>query len=111
MKAKNLKQTLIVMDDDDTLTMMKCNKNKGFKNCQYLGGPAWYAWQDKILKDYLNYGKDNVYRIASTEQELIDISTLLFNLNKMPYTEKSIPNVLSRLSNKGVKLLVETARG
>ncbi|XPV70430.1 MAG: DUF2608 domain-containing protein [Halarcobacter sp.] len=103
--------TLIVMDDDDTLTMMQCDKTKEDKYCQYLGGPAWYSWQDQLLKDYQQKKIDSKYRVASNEDELLKISTLLFSLNNMPYTDKNIPNILSKLSQKGVRLMVETARG
>ncbi len=103
--------TLIVMDDDDTLSMMECDKSKGDEFCQYIGGPAWYAWQDKLLQDYLEHDKDSEYRVANTEKELLDIAALLLAMNNMPYTDKNIPAVLSRLSSKGVRLMVETARG
>ncbi|QDF28806.1 DUF2608 domain-containing protein [Halarcobacter anaerophilus] len=103
--------TLVVMDDDDTLTMMQCNKSKGDESCQYLGGPAWYDWQDELLENYLNNKKDSKYRVADSQEELLKISTLLFSLNNMPYTDKNIPNILTNLSKKGVRLLVETARG
>lgn len=103
--------TLIVMDDDDTLTMMPCDKTKSDKFCQYLGGPAWYAWQDDLLKNYLEHNEDSEYRVADSEKQLLDIAALLLAMNNMPYTDENIPDVLTKLSKKGVRLMVETARG
>ncbi|MBL4661327.1 MAG: hypothetical protein JKY19_13300 [Alcanivoracaceae bacterium] len=40
---KGQKRTLVVMDDDDTLTMMSCPNQNDAASCQYLGGPAWLA--------------------------------------------------------------------
>ena len=64
-----------------------------------------------LLKDYQQNKNDSKYRVASNEDELLKISTLLFSLNNMPYTDKNIPEILSKLSQKGVRLMVETARG
>jgi len=97
--------TLVVMDDDDTLTMMRCSSESKPDSCQYLGGPAWYAWQSNLV------GTASPYRVADTEGELLNISTLLFAMNKMDYTEEDLPSVLYDLTGKGVRLLVETARG
>ncbi len=99
--------TLVVMDDDDTLTMMPCPEGSKPKHCQYLGGPAWYAWQDNLLKN----DKNSPYLIAKDEATLLKLSTMLFAINNMVYTEADVPKVLNDLSSKGVRLLVETARG
>lgn len=117
----NIKHTLIVMDDDDTLTMMKCNNPKSLKHCQYLGGPAWYAWQSSLVpplknKDGSEPSKTDKkiakkYRVADTQEKLLNISALLLAMNNMPLTEQSIPNVLGGLTKKGAKVLVLTARG
>ncbi|NQY37258.1 MAG: DUF2608 domain-containing protein [Alteromonadaceae bacterium] len=96
------KSTLLVMDDDDTLTMMGCYTAH---NCQYLGGPAWYAWQTELLT------QNSPYRVAKNSEDLLKISTLLFSINYMNYTQTDIPSTLEKLTKKGVKLLVETARG
>lgn len=103
--------TLLVMDDDDTLTMMPCNLKSPMERCQYLGGPAWFSWQDQLLNHYLDKKGDSPFRIASNQQQLFDISSLLFSLSDMVFTEESIPSVLNTLTQQGVRLLVETARG
>jgi len=103
----DLTSTLVVMDDDDTLTMMPCPKGSKPKNCQYLGGPAWYAWQENLLTD----NPDSPYLVAKDEATLLKLSTMLFAINNMVYTEADVPKVLNNLSSKGVRLLVETARG
>jgi hypothetical protein len=101
IKKLDPKHTLLVMDDDDTLNMIKCTDTQ----CQYLGGPAWYSWQKSLLT------KESPYRVAATENDLSKITTLLLSINYMTYPESDIPNVLESLSKSGVKLLVETARG
>jgi len=103
---ENLSQTLVVMDDDDTLTMMNCPKPKDQKTCQYIGGPAWYSWQEDLL---LNKGSR--YRVATDTQDLLEISALLLSMNYSKYVEETIPDILSLLTESGVKLLVLTARG
>jgi len=103
--------TLIVMDDDDTLTMMMCDVSNPTKNCQYLGGPAWYSWQNTLLQNYLDKTNDSHYRVADNQQQLFDIASLLLAINNMGYTEIVIPTMLRDMTEKGVRLMVETARG
>lgn len=100
-------QTLVVMDDDDTLTMMRCPDQNDLKTCQYLGGPAWYSWQEALLNDK----KKSEYEVANSPEDLLDISALLLAINYMDYTEREVPSVLHSLTESGVKLLVLTARG
>ena len=97
--------TLVVMDDDDTLTMMPCSDGMDSGGCQYLGGPAWYAWQAGLI------GSGSPYSAAKTQDELLNISALLFAMNKMAYTEDDLAAVLNSLALSGVRLLVLTARG
>jgi len=97
--------TLLVMDDDDTLTMMPCTDASDITHCQYLGGPAWSSWQQSLL------GTASPYRVAASENELFAISSVLFALNFMDYAEPQLPQVLQSLTAQGVRLLVETARG
>lgn len=104
---KTANETLIVMDDDDTLTMMSCTNPNKPKDCQYLGGPAWYKWQSDLLTDNPN----SPFLVAKTEESLLNIAALLLSLNDMTYTENDIPKVLKKLTKKGAKLLVLTARG
>jgi len=103
--SKNLPHTLVVMDDDDTLTMMSCPVQDDIDKCQYLGGPAWFSWQDELLET------NSSYKVANSFDDLLNISTLLFAMNDMVYTEKELPNVLHSFTQAGVKLLVLTARG
>lgn len=93
------------MDDDDTLTMMPCPDQNNIITCQYLGGPAWYTWQNSLLN------KNSKYRVAANSKELLEISFLLLSMNYMSYTEKDIPQTLRSLTKSGSHLLVETARG
>ncbi|WKE67128.1 DUF2608 domain-containing protein [Gallaecimonas kandeliae] len=104
-KAKDPAATLVVMDDDDTLTMMSCPNQDDLETCQYLGGPAWFSWQ----QDQLNAMAQP--RVANSFNDLLTVSALLLATNDMPYTDPAIPTVLGDLSGKGVRLLVETARG
>lgn len=97
--------TLLVMDDDDTISMMDCPDSKQPETCQYLGGPAWFNWQ----QDQIN--KNQYPRVADKFEDLLVTATLLFNLNKMVYSQTEVPNVLKELTQSGVRLLVETARG
>jgi len=103
----SLAHTLIVMDDDDTLTMMECNKQSDPQKCQYLGGPAWYSWQSDLIKNNDN----SEYRVAKTGEDLLKISALLLAMNNMVYTDNNIPSILASLTDKGAKLLALTARG
>jgi hypothetical protein len=103
--AENLPRTLVVMDDDDTLTMMSCPDQGNAHTCQYLGGPAWYSWQEQLISTQSHY------KVADNSDELINISALLLAMNNMNYTQELIPRVLHDLTESGVKLLVLTARG
>ncbi|MCF2862130.1 DUF2608 domain-containing protein [Pseudoalteromonas sp. Cnat2-41] len=97
--------TLVVMDNDDTLTMIACADDQSPSKCQYLGGAAWYAWQSELVT------AQSAPRVADTSLELIEASDLLFALNTMVYTRDNVPAILARLSSQGVRLMVETARG
>jgi len=88
--------TLLVLDDDDTLTMMLCEKSP---NCQYLGGPAWFTWQDGLR------GTQSPHKITGDFGELLKVSAFLFAANNMQYTESVLPSVLDSLTSKGVRLL------
>jgi len=99
-KSPDPKHTLLVVDDDDTLTMMPC-KSDG--NCQYLGGPAWFAWQSGLAPNDSN-------RIWKTFPQLLKISNFLFAISKMPLDDTAIPAAFAEAANRGVRLVVETAR-
>ncbi|MBT6051540.1 MAG: DUF2608 domain-containing protein [Candidatus Scalindua sp.] len=101
---EDLPKTLVVMDDDDTLTMMGCQGQTEANTCQYLGGPAWFSWQSGLAKD-------SPYCVANSFEDLLKISSLLLAINDMVYTEHDVPTVLNSLTGSKVHLLVLTARG
>lgn len=105
LPADEVKHTLIVMDDDDTLTMMPCANEADPHHCQYLGGPAWYAWQSELIH------RGDPTAVARDTDGLLDIAALLLAINNMDYTEADLPAILDRLGTAGAKLLVLTARG
>jgi hypothetical protein len=101
LQQKHPKQTLLVMDDDDTLTMMPCpTKN----HCQYLGGPAWFAWQSKLPQN-------SKQRIWKSFPALLSINNLIFSMSKMPLTDSHIPVTLKIAQQQGIKTIVASARG
>ncbi len=102
LKGLKLEETLIVLDNDDTISTMPC---KNEDDCQYLGGAAWFDWQNDLIKE------NDPERVAANFGELLQISALLFNVSDMQYTDEELPNILAGLTKKGVRLLVETARG
>jgi len=91
-----LAETLIVMDDDDTLTQMACYDGALPFACQYLGGSAWYNWQDSLVKN----GIVSEYKAAETEGELLKIASLLLSINNMVFTDSDIPKMLSTLTDQ-----------
>lgn len=97
--------TLVVMDNDDTLTTMSCPQRDNSATCQYLGGAAWFDWQESQLEAM------SQPRIANTFPELLSASALLFSTNYMPYSAPDVAGVLNALTASGVRLMVETARG
>lgn len=104
-KFKDPTTTLVVMDDDDTLTMMSCPDKNIPETCQYLGGPAWFSWQQAQVEKLAQP------RVANSFDELLTVSSLLLSINYMPYTAADVPVVLNKLVASGVRLMVETARG
>ena len=97
--AQGIPHTLVVMDDDDTLTMMPCSDPMDPRRCQYLGGPAWFAWQQALLEKQ----PESRYLVANSFDDLLDVSALLFDLNRMAYTEGDVPSVLNALTQKQVR--------
>ncbi len=97
--------TLVVMDNDDTLTTMSCPDRADLKNCQYLGGAAWFSWQEEQLQNLAQP------RVANNFDDLLTVASTLFAINNMPYTAPDVPIVLNNLTQQKVRLLVETARG
>lgn len=97
--------SLLVMDNDNTLTMIPCPDNSNPDYCQYLGGPAWFSWQQRQIEK----GKEP--KVADTFDQLLDVSTVIYAVSDMIYTRPDVPDVLHQLTGTGVRLLVETARG
>ncbi|HHI93475.1 MAG TPA: DUF2608 domain-containing protein [Gammaproteobacteria bacterium] len=105
---KNLKhpeRTLLVMDNDDTLTMMSCPDKTKPETCQYLGSAAWFSWQESQVKIKAQP------RVADSFSELLVAADLLFSINNMTYTATDVPGILNEITHSGIRLLVETARG
>ena len=94
--------TLLVFDNDDTISTMPCLDEQ---TCQYLGGAAWFDWQDELLKH------DSPYRVAKDFSGLLAISGFIFNATGMQVTDPALPELLSELTDSGMRLIVETARG
>lgn len=105
------KRTLLVMDNDDTLTMMPCSDPTKPYACQYLGGPAWFDWQTSLLNSPSAGVGGRTFRVADSQSQLIDIASTLMTLNYMEFTDVKINAVLTMLSNQGVRFLVATDRG
>lgn len=99
------KSTLLVMDNDDTLTMMSCPDKDKPATCQYLGSAAWFSWQQNQVEIKAQP------RVANTFNELLTVGEVLFAMNDMAYSAADVPSVLNDLSASGVRLLVATARG
>lgn len=92
---------LLALDNDDTLTMMPC---PSLKNCQYLGGPAWFSWQAALPAR-------NPDRIWKTFPQLLAINNLIFTMSKMVLDDPAIPSALQLADQRGAHIVVVTARG
>lgn len=101
------KHVLVVLDDDDTLTMLPCYPYSVGSTpktaCQYLGSPYWFNWQSGM-------SKNNPERIWNSFSQLISINNLIFNASKMPLDDPSIPAFLRDAKARGAHIIVETAR-
>ena len=108
-------QTLIAMDGDDTLTRMPCpvGEEKSPRNCQYVGGPAWFTWQSDLLPSQGQAPSSacKKYCVAETFSGLLDISAYLFAASRMEYAEAGQAKPLEVLALEGVRLMGLTARG
>lgn len=94
--------TLLVFDNDDTISTMPCRDEQ---SCQYLGGAAWFDWQDELL------GHASPYRVAEDFGDLLAISSFIFNATNMQITDPALPGVVTELTSSGMRFIVETARG
>ena len=100
---KDPSHTLVVLDDDNTLTTLPCPDAKNLGTCQYLGGTAWGIWQGSLPSN-------SPLKVAPTNDQIYKINNLLFAMSQSVYTEPDVPSVLQNLTNSGVKIVIETAR-
>lgn len=106
--SKHPHHLLIVLDDDDTLTMEPCYPysvgSTPSTGCQYIGGPAWFTWQTSstIKKKYLAW---------KTFPQLLEITDFLFSASKMPLDDPTIPAALQTAQQMGAHIIVSSARG
>lgn len=106
--SKHPHHLLVVLDDDDTLTMEPCYPysvgTKAASQCQYLGGPAWFSWQAGLSKNDSN-------RIWKTFPQLLAINDLIFTMSKMPLDDPSIVATLKTVHQIGAHVVIASARG
>lgn len=106
-QTPNPRHLLVALDDDDTLTMEPCPPYSVGTNpnaqCQYLGGPAWFAWQQSLPANDPN-------RIWTTFPQLLAINNLLFSMSAMPLDDPAIPATLKTISDVGAHVILATAR-
>lgn len=98
---------LVALDDDDTLTMIPCapySVGTPAGTCQYLGGPAWFSWQESLAAN-------NPARIWTTFDQLLNIQNALFATNAMPLDDPTIPDALKTAGQVGAHVIVASARG
>jgi len=98
---------LVVMDDDDTLSMMPCDLENPLDYCQYLGGPAWFDWQTRLL----NEQPDSEMLVAQDQKGLLDVSSYLLSISPMLFSANDVPTSIRHLADKSARMLVLTARG
>ncbi len=100
---KDRAHTLVVLDNDNTLTTLPCNDPNNLESCQYLGGTAWGMWQGSLPVD-------SPLRISPDTQKIYEANEIIFGLSQSVFTENDVPSVLQDLTHQGASLLIETAR-
>lgn len=95
VKRYGASHVLVVFDLDDTLLTMPND----------LGGTGWWDWQYHLL------GKHDKQAEASNLTGLLSAQSLLFSLAKMKPTDPMVPEWLANLRNRGVPMMILTARG
>ncbi len=101
--TSDFSHTLLVLDDDNTLTTLPCKDPQDLETCQYLGGTAWGIWQSKL-------DKNSPMRLSPEDEKIYEANGVIFSLSHAVLTEPDVPLVLEKLTQKGAKLLIETAR-
>jgi hypothetical protein len=100
---KDPAHTLLVLDDDNTLTTLPCPDPKNLQSCQYIGGTAWGIWQGGLPKT-------SPLRLSPEDSKIYQINNIIFSFSRSVYTEQDVPEVLEKLAHEGVTIIVETAR-
>ena len=107
-QARHPHHLLVALDDDDTLTMEPCPPysvgTDPASQCQYLGGPAWFSWQQSL-------SANDPDRVWTTFPQLLAIQNLLFTMSAMPLDDPAIPAALKTISDVGAHVVLATARG
>ncbi|HLB56882.1 MAG TPA: DUF2608 domain-containing protein [Coxiellaceae bacterium] len=106
--SKHPHHLLVVLDDDDTLTMEPCYPysvgSTPSTGCQYIGGPAWFSWQTSSTIQKKNL-------VWKTFPQLLEINNFLFAASKMPLDDPEIPAALQTAQEMGAHIIVASARG
>ncbi len=100
---KDPSHTLVVLDNDNTVTTLPCQDPTNLQSCQYLGGTAWGIWQGSLPVD-------SPLRISPDTQKIYQANAVLFALSQSVFTENDVAPVLKSLTDEGVSILIETAR-
>lgn len=98
---KHPSKTLLVLDDDDTLTMMPC---RDANHCQYIGGPAWYEWQAHLPPNSPD-------RVEKRFSDLLTANALIMDMSQMPLVSPNVMETLKLAKQRGIRILVASARG
>jgi hypothetical protein len=99
-------QTLVVFDDDDTLTKLPC-AIKGHQVCS-LGSVGWEHWQLGLM---LKKNKHLSSLAARSTSEIYNISNLVRSLSNSPLVEpKPERALLTRLNKAKDFMMIATAR-
>ena len=104
-------EILLVLDDDNTLTTNKKDcKNPSARSCQYLGGVAWFDWQNGLLSTYQQTGQRSKDLVATNFNGLLAVQRFLFQNTKMDLTDPALPRIIKQLQSHGVSVMMEGAR-
>lgn len=90
------KNVLLVFDIDNTLLAMK----------QDFGSDQWFNWQATLIKE-----KKWDLTAGKSFNDLLKLNAKIFALSPMRLTEKSIPELIKQIQNKGISVIALTSRG
>lgn len=98
---------LVAIDLDNTLlTTPKDCLVPSARQCQYLGGEAWFEWQRKLIAS--NPGSPE--SVAGSFEDLIRVQNILFDAMSLVPTQLNLAHDWKSFANLGVSTLIETAR-